>query len=261
MRTSDGTRFSGVAVVAGLLAWALSACGPGTDGRPLSLPPSPLASSDAGPRPAFFWQARWLARDKTPAASLMAQDRALYLALGGQPAELRPDIRITGPAGTEPPILEDPVWEESRKAWTVRVRFLEPGTGYQVRDMARPDSLNLDVPPVLPARTLLDGRTVSMTASPSVSGPGVPVVLSFALEYPTGSLPVDRLYALRVINPCGWGPEATVSVPAAADRFEMTLSASDMIDVTGNYTIRVADLSGERAYKDAPKATFTYMTR
>ncbi|MEB3300298.1 MAG: hypothetical protein VKO21_12550 [Candidatus Sericytochromatia bacterium] len=208
---------------------------------------------------AFPWPVQWLARDKTPTHRLVAHDRALYLALGGTGGEgLAPDVAVIGPEGITPPIQELPVWEGDRGLWTIRLRFLEPSDGYRVVDRSIPSAPSIPVPEVGPSEAQLEGLKLTMTASPPVTGPEVPVSLTFAV---TGPASVPRDYQIRVINPCGWGPEATRSVLSLPATFSMVLPAEEIIYVTGNYTIRIADMSGNKTWAKSAKATFTYLTR
>ncbi|MEB3237148.1 MAG: hypothetical protein VKO64_05940 [Candidatus Sericytochromatia bacterium] len=230
-------------------------CGPSLTIQGRTVPPTPAPT----PVASFPWTVSWLQRDKTPATRLAAHDRALYLAVSGASGESRmPDLMVMPPEGVTPPIQEPPVWEQSRGLWTIRLRFLEPSTGYRVVERGAPDGTDVAVPPVEPSLAALEGVTLVMGAAPAVTGPGVPVTLRFRLS---ATSQTARDYHIRVINPCGWGPEATRSVATLPATISMVIPSEEVIDVTGNYTIRVADVTGGKTYAQAAKATFTYLTR
>jgi len=233
------------------------ACGPAltTQGERIQPGPLPLPATEAP----FVWTVTWLQRDKTPASRLVAHDRALYLAASSPRGEAHmPDLAILAPEGITPPIQEPPVWEQSRGLWTIRLRFLEPSSGYRVVDRLVPEAAGVAVPVVAPAEAALEGVTLAMGAVPAVTGPGVPVTLTFRL---TSTSTSTRDYHIRVINPCGWGPEATRSVASLPATISMVIPQEEVIDVTGNYPIRIADVTGGKTYTQANKATFTYLTR
>ncbi|MBM3274742.1 MAG: hypothetical protein FJZ00_06295 [Candidatus Sericytochromatia bacterium] len=42
------------------------------------------------------------------------------------------------------------------------------------------------------------------------------------------------------MNPCGWGPSGTFSaVPGTAGKYEWAIPKDEVIDVTGNYRLKV----------------------
>lgn len=199
---------------------------------------------------------------------LETNDRTRYLFLkiqgskgnwGGDP----PTVEASAPAGSDFPQVDSVSRDDTTGYFTSRVRFYAAGTGYKLRvklgDPKAPLQTDiLDLPPVELSRRIAGDRALTFLADPPIGSPFVPVKFTLqgydlAGQPATSSGPVR----MRMTNPCGWGPEATFSAdPASLGRYTATIPADDIIEVTGNYRVKIFPLSDGTTSVD-----FAYQTK
>ncbi|MBM3271423.1 MAG: hypothetical protein FJZ01_27620, partial [Candidatus Sericytochromatia bacterium] len=191
------------------------------------------------------------------------QRRWLWLEVrdpAGKPPAAFPAVSIAAPAGKTSPQVY-PVQAAAGGRHQARLRFYEPGAGYALT-VAVPlgnatQTLTAALPEVLPARREVGSYGLEYRATPARGTPAVPARLRFAAAQGTSAAALPVAPVVKVVNPCGWGPEGTCS--AAADvpgAYDWEIPASEVIDVTGNYRIKVYPLSDPATYVE-----YLYETR
>jgi hypothetical protein len=124
--------------------------------------------------------------------------------------------------------------------------------GLSIPAEAATRSVTLPLPEVLPARRQVGSLRLDYQASPSRGKALEPATITIR----TDPAP-ERAPRVKIVNPCGWGPEGTFSVTADAPQtYTWEVPATEIIEVTGNYRIKIYPLAEEATY-----AEFTFETR
>lgn len=174
-----------------------------------------------------------------------------------------PRVAVVAPPGLTPPQVYEIQKEQGSDRYFLRVRFYDPGPGYRMAVQTKgargeAEMAEFDLPEVLPAARQAGAISLAYTASPSLGRPFVPAVVTVRASDPAGkAATLDQAPKVRVVNPCGWGPSGAFEpVPGEAGAYSYQVPQDEMIDVTGNYKIKVYPVSDQASYVE-----YTYETR
>lgn len=182
---------------------------------------------------------------------------------GGKPPLEPPMVAVRGPQHLAQPQVYEVQKDQSGDRFFVRVRFYDPGAGYRLVIQTRTpsgttESVAFDLPEVGPAVRRAGDFSLAYTASPSFGRPLVPALLTVRAADPAGAAAtLGAPPRVRLTNPCGWGPIGTFSaVPGEAGAYAFEVPRDEIIEVTGNYKVKVYPLSDQASYVE-----YTYETR